>query len=79
MIDAYVYGFALQEAALTFEGPETLTDVTTSIMEQMPGDEYPHLVEMATEHILRPGYDFGHEFDFGLELILDALERAAAS
>ena len=28
---------------------------------------------MATEYVLRPGYDFGDEFEFGLSLILDAL------
>ena len=38
--------------------------------------EYPHLVEMATEHILRPGYDFGDEFEIGLSVILDALTRS---
>ena len=32
------------------------------------------MVEMATEYYLQPGYDFGDEFEFGLELILDALE-----
>jgi hypothetical protein len=36
-------------------------------------DEYPHLVEFTTEHILKPDYDFGDEFEFGLTLILDAL------
>lgn len=79
LLDSYVYGFALQEAALPFEAPETLTDVTTSIMEGFDADEYPHLVEMATEHILEPGYDFGNEFDFGLDLILDALERSTTT
>ena len=29
---------------------------------------YPHLLEFTTEHILRPGYDFGDEFDYGLDL-----------
>lgn len=79
LLDSYVYGFALQEAALPFEGPETLTDVTTSIMEGFDADQYPHLVEMATEHILKPGYDFGNEFDFGLDLILDALDALERS
>lgn len=32
-------------------------------------------VEMATEHVLRPGYDYGEEFEIGLELVLDGLER----
>lgn len=40
------------------------------------GTEYPHLVEMATEHILQPGYDFGNEFEFGPNVILDALTRS---
>jgi hypothetical protein len=41
-------------------------------MEQFSAGGYPHLVELATEHILQPGYDFGDEFEFGLNLILDA-------
>jgi hypothetical protein len=36
----------------------------------------PYLFELATEHVLQPGYDFGDEFDFGLDTILDALARA---
>jgi hypothetical protein len=28
---------------------------------------------MATEYYLQPGYDFGDEFGFGLNLILDGL------
>ena len=33
-------------------------------------------VEMANEYVLKPGYDFGNEFDFGLGVILDALARS---
>ena len=76
LIDSYVYGFALQEAALPFDGPDTATSVAAPMMEQFPAGEYPHLVELATEHVLRPGYDFGDESDFGLNLILDALSRS---
>ncbi|MBG0831387.1 TetR/AcrR family transcriptional regulator [Planomonospora sp. ID67723] len=76
LIDSYVYGFALQEAALPFHGPDGAADVTRPIMRGFSADEYPHLVEMATEHILRPGYDFGDEFEFGLGVILDALARS---
>ena len=35
---------------------------------------YPHFVEMM-EHALEPGYDYGAEFEYGLDVILDALER----
>ncbi|MFF5207986.1 TetR/AcrR family transcriptional regulator [Streptosporangium sp. NPDC000396] len=73
LLDSYVYGFALQEAALPFHGPDAAAEVAEPIMRQFASGEYPHLVEMATEHILRPGYDFGDEFEFGLNVILDTL------
>ena len=73
MLDSYIYGFALQEVSLPFEGPETVADVAEPMMQQFPADAYPHLVEMTTEYVLQPGYDFGNEFEFGLRVILDAL------
>jgi AcrR family transcriptional regulator len=76
LLDSYVYGFALQEAALPFKGPDTAAEVAEPMMQQFPADTYPHLVEMATEFILQPGYDFGDEFEFGLDVILDALTRS---
>jgi hypothetical protein len=76
LLDSYVYGFALQEAALPFKGPDTAAGVAEPMMQQFPADAYPHLVEMATEFILQPGYDFGDEFEFGLDVILDALTRS---
>jgi hypothetical protein len=44
-------------------------------------DEYPHLLELTTDYVLQPGYDFGNEFEFGLGLgvILDALARSVSS
>ena len=79
LLDSYVYGFALQEAALPFDRPGAATEVTESIMEPFAPGEYPHLVELATEHVLQPGYDFGNEFEFGITLILDGLARALAA
>jgi len=35
------------------------------MMAQFPTDEYPHLTELAVEHILKPGSDYGDEFEFG--------------
>ena len=74
LIDSYVYGFALQEAALPFE-TDTLADVAASMMELFSTGEYPHLLELTTDFVLQPGYDFGNEFAFGLDLILDGLAR----
>jgi len=76
LLDSYVYGFALQEAALPFSGADTAAEVAEPMMQQFPADAYPHLVELTTEYILQPGYDFGDEFDFGLDVILDALTRS---
>jgi AcrR family transcriptional regulator len=76
LLDSYVYGFALQEAALPFAGPDTVTDIAEPIMRQFAAGQYPHFVELATQYILQPGYDFGNEFEFGLSVILDALARS---
>jgi hypothetical protein len=78
LLDSYTYGFALQEAGLPFEGPEGVAEVAEPIMERFSTGEYPHLLEMATEYYVQPGYDFGDEFDFGLDLILDGLARSLA-
>ena len=75
LLDSYIYGFALQEASLPFKGPETIGEIAEPMLRQFPAGEYPHFVEMATEFVLQPGYDFGNEFEFGLNLILDALTR----
>ena len=75
LLDSYVYGFALQEAALPFEGPGSVAEVAEPMMELMTTGEYPHLVDMATSYYLQPGYDFGDEFRFGLDLVLDGIER----
>ena len=74
LLDCYLYGFALEEAALPFT-PRNLDDAMAGFMDQFQPEEYPHLVEFAMQRVLRPGYDYAHEFDFGLELILDGLER----
>jgi AcrR family transcriptional regulator len=76
VLDSYVYGFALQEANLPFQNPEELAAVAETIFSDLPADEYPYFTEIAVEHALRPGYDYGNEFVFGLDLILDGLERA---
>jgi AcrR family transcriptional regulator len=78
ILDAYIYGFALQEASLPFDTPEETAEVAAGIMDAFAADAYPHLTELAVEHVLQPGYDYGDEYAFGLELILDGLERLAA-
>jgi AcrR family transcriptional regulator len=79
LLDSYIYGFALQEASLPFGTTEETAQVAQDIAGQMPAGEYPHLAELVTAHALQPGYQYGREFEIGLDLILDALERIADS
>ncbi|WP_144672268.1 TetR/AcrR family transcriptional regulator [Arthrobacter sp. U41] len=76
LIDAYVYGFALSEATLPVNGPESVTEVAGRMMDQYSPEDYPHLVEFTVEHVMKPGYDYGAEFEFGLDLVLDGLARS---
>ena len=78
-IDSYVYGFAMQELNLPFSTPEETAAMALTFLDQFPAEDYPHLAELTTQHVLQPGYDYGNEFEFGLDLILDGLERARTS
>jgi AcrR family transcriptional regulator len=75
VMDSYIYGFAQQQKNLTFSTSEEAAVVAENILRQLPSDEYPHLAEMIIEHALKPGYDYAEEFKFGLDLILNGLER----
>ena len=77
VLDSYVYGFALQEAALPFHGTAEIADVAEQILAVLDEERYPHFVELTREHVLQPGYDFGDSFEVGLDLLLDGLEAAA--
>lgn len=77
LLDSYIYGFALQEKTLPFDSPQETAELADSIMSGFGDGQYPYLTEIATAHVMRPGYAYGDEFEFGLDLILDGLQRAA--
>jgi AcrR family transcriptional regulator len=77
VLDSYIYGFALTKLNLPFEnGGGEVTEVAESMLEPFPVDTYPNLVEFITEHAMKPGYRYGDEFEYGLDLILDGVERS---
>jgi AcrR family transcriptional regulator len=78
VLDSYVYGFAMSDRALPFDSPEQIAELAQAILARFPVDEYPYLAELTFEHVLKPGYDYGEEFAFGLDLVLDGLERSLA-
>jgi AcrR family transcriptional regulator len=73
--DAYIYGFALQEKDLGFETPSSAGEAAQRRAETVGGPEqYPYLLEVVTK-LADTGYDPALEFEWGLDLILDGLER----
>ena len=75
--DAYIYGFVLQETDMA---PETADDFAAEAQRQMDAyadvlADYPHLVEVVGGYVAKAGYDYATEFLFGLDLILDGLDR----
>ena len=86
VLDAYIYGFALQEKTVPFEdaegaaavAQEQVREYETVAQEQQLAalaDEFPYLAEVVAGHVSKVGYDFGEAFEYGLDLILDALEK----
>ncbi len=78
LLDSYTYGFALTKMTLPFDTGEEIAEVAQGMLQSFDPNDYPHLVEMMG-HALEPGYDYLDEFEYGLDVILDGLERALAS
>ncbi|TMD34693.1 MAG: TetR/AcrR family transcriptional regulator [Chloroflexi bacterium] len=76
VLDSYIYGFTLNELTLPFDTSEGAAEVAGNIFREFLRGEYPYLAEMATEHAMKPGYNYGDEFEFGLDLILAGLDAA---
>jgi AcrR family transcriptional regulator len=88
--DAYIYGFALQEKSLPFESAEQSAVVAEEQVRQFAelaadrqfaalAEEFPYLAEVVAGHVAKVGYDFTEAFEYGLDLILDALEQRRAT
>ena len=84
--DAYIYGFALQEKSLPFESAHEAAAVAEEQVREFAeladerefvslAEEFPHLAEVVAGHVANVGYDFAAAFEYGLDLILDALEK----
>jgi hypothetical protein len=77
VLDAYVYGFVLTEVNLPFDSADGPEDFAEGF--EVPADEYPFLRELMTELVVGKDYAFGNEFGYGLDIILDELERRLAA
>jgi AcrR family transcriptional regulator len=76
-LDSHIAGFTLWVSQLDID-TEQLPDLATSFLEEI-GDEHPYLVEHVHQHLKprapTPDAEPEDEFAFGLDLILDGLER----
>ena len=75
VLDGYIYGFALTKMNLPFDDTADIADMAESMLQPFPLHAYPNLADFITEHAMKPGYDYADEFEYGLDLILDGLER----
>lgn len=73
VIDSYTYGFVLQELAWPFT-PERMPEAAAGFARALPGGEHPNVRAMA-EMVSSVPEGVPVDFAFGLELILDGLER----
>ncbi len=76
-MDAYIYGFALQQRDMSPETPEDFATVAQEQMQKYAATltDHPHLAEVVGGYVAEAGYDYESEFRFGLDLILDRLEQ----
>jgi AcrR family transcriptional regulator len=77
-IDSYIYGFGRQQLNMS-AGEGTAEESAEAILSAIPAGEFPYLAEVITDFMLKVGYDESVDFDFGMGLILDGLERARDS
>jgi AcrR family transcriptional regulator len=74
-LDSHITGFTLWQVNMPFETKAELLDLAEGFLRQIPADEYPYIIEHAEQHLAPSSPDGATEFEFGLELILDGLER----
>jgi AcrR family transcriptional regulator len=72
-LDSHTYGFTLQEQSWSFDLDDAAA-VAASFARAIPEREYPHLHGMVALAASAPA-EFPLDFAFGLDLILDGLER----
>ena len=72
-LDSHTYGFVLQELAWPFDS-EDAPEVAATFARGLPAGEYPNLLAMAEMAATAPG-GAPVDFEFGLDLILDGLQR----
>jgi AcrR family transcriptional regulator len=74
-LDSHITGFTLWLVNMPFDSREELLDMAEQFIPRIPADRFPYVIEHAKEHLEDPNPDEPSEFEFGLDLILEGLER----
>lgn len=73
-LDSFVYGYGLQRRNAAAPGEDGPRKRARAFRDEMPAEAYPHVARMA-ELAAERGYDPEADFEYGLSLLLDGLER----
>jgi AcrR family transcriptional regulator len=73
-LDGYIYGFERQRSNFSPTEDVDTIEVAQEVLADIPQGEYLSLAAVAMEYAEKP-YDEDAAFEFGLDLILDSLER----
>ncbi len=71
-MDSHIYGFTLQEHNFPIDSSE-YADVAEDYLAMVPAKQYPHLNALSLQ-VIDGSYNGVHDFEFGINLILDGLE-----
>jgi AcrR family transcriptional regulator len=71
-IDSHIYGYTLQELNFPLQASD-YPEVAASFMSMIPREQYPYMNQLS-QRVIDGSYDGLHDFEFGLELILNGLD-----
>jgi AcrR family transcriptional regulator len=76
-LDSHIYGYTFQELNFPLEA-EQYSEAAASFVPHIPPDQYPYMNRL-THLVIDGQYDGLHNFEFGLDLILNGLDLAYRS
>lgn len=78
-VESHIMGFTLWEVGMDLGPPEQLRAMATAFVEQLDTESFPFVAEHVGEHLRPDRSEEEGDFAYGLDLILDGLERKLAA
>jgi AcrR family transcriptional regulator len=77
VLDAHIFGFSLWQANHSYNATQ-VSDLVAEFARMIPVDVYPYLHEHGEQHMAEGPHHDVSAFEFGLDFILDGLEKVRA-